>query len=61
MGLNKEQVELCETNRWDFSDLRALFLSCTLKRSPEPSHTEALMAVNKQSWSETASPQKCSD
>jgi multimeric flavodoxin WrbA len=27
----------------DFSDLRALFLNCTLKRSPEPSHTQALM------------------
>ena len=27
----------------DFSDLRALFLNCTLKRSPEPSNTQALM------------------
>jgi multimeric flavodoxin WrbA len=27
----------------DFSDLRAVFLNCTLKRSPEPSHTQALM------------------
>src|SRR3954451_13345709 len=26
----------------DFSDLRALFINCTLKRSPEPSHTQAL-------------------
>src|SRR3954454_16453932 len=26
----------------DFSDLRALFVNCTLKRSPEPSHTQAL-------------------
>ncbi len=25
---------------WDFSDLRALFLNYTLKRSPELSHTE---------------------
>ena len=47
MGLNEKQVEFCETNRWDFSDLRALFLSCTLKRSPELSHTEALMAVSR--------------
>jgi len=46
MGLNEKQVELCETNRWDFSDLRALFLSCTLKKSPELSHTEALLAVS---------------
>ena len=27
---------------WDFSDLRALFINCTLKRSPEPSNTQAL-------------------
>lgn len=27
----------------DFSDLRALFINCTLKRSPEPSHTQLLM------------------
>jgi multimeric flavodoxin WrbA len=27
----------------DFSDLRALFVNCTLKRSREPSNTEALM------------------
>ncbi|CAN5882104.1 flavodoxin family protein [soil metagenome] len=29
---------------YDYSDLRALFISCTLKPSPEPSHTEGLMA-----------------
>lgn len=27
----------------DFSDLRAVFVSCTLKRSPEVSNTEGLM------------------
>jgi len=27
----------------DFSDLRALVVNCTLKRSPEPSNTQALM------------------
>jgi multimeric flavodoxin WrbA len=27
----------------DYSDLRALFLNCTLKRSPEPSHTQLLI------------------
>jgi len=27
---------------WDFSDLSALFINCTLKRSPEPSHTQGL-------------------
>src|SRR5437899_1966782 len=27
----------------DYSDLRALFLNCTLKPSPEPSHTQLLV------------------
>src|SRR4051794_20664889 len=26
----------------DYSDLRAMFINCTLKRSPEPSHTQGL-------------------
>jgi multimeric flavodoxin WrbA len=34
--------ELCATSRWDFSDLRAVYINCTLKRSPEPSHTQGL-------------------
>jgi multimeric flavodoxin WrbA len=33
---------LATESRWDFSDLSALFVNCTLKRSPEPSHTQAL-------------------
>jgi multimeric flavodoxin WrbA len=28
---------------WDFSGLTALFINCTLKRSPEPSHTQGLV------------------
>lgn len=31
----------------DYSDLSAVFLSCTLKPSPEPSHTESLMATSR--------------
>jgi multimeric flavodoxin WrbA len=27
---------------WDFSDLRALYVNCTLKRSPEVSNTQGL-------------------
>jgi multimeric flavodoxin WrbA len=27
----------------DYSDLKALYINCTLKRSPEPSHTQGLM------------------
>jgi multimeric flavodoxin WrbA len=28
---------------WDFTGLKAIFINCTLKRSPEVSHTEALV------------------
>lgn len=31
----------------DFSDLSALFINCTLKKSPQQSHTEGLMKVSK--------------
>jgi multimeric flavodoxin WrbA len=46
MVLNEMQEELCSQSRWDFSDLRALFISCTLKRSPEPSNTEGLAEIS---------------
>jgi multimeric flavodoxin WrbA len=28
---------------WRFDELRALYINCTLKRSPEPSHTQGLI------------------
>ncbi len=31
--LDEKQLDHCESSKWDFSDLRALFLNCTLKRS----------------------------
>ncbi len=31
---------------WDFSGLRALFINCTLKKSPETSNTEGLIKVS---------------
>jgi multimeric flavodoxin WrbA len=40
--LTPTQNRLCEESRWDFSDLRALYINCTLKRSPEVSNTQAL-------------------
>ena len=40
--LSPKQEELCRQSRWDFSDLRALYVNCTLKRSPEISHTQGL-------------------
>ena len=44
--LTEQQARLCEDSTWDFSDLRALFLSCTLKRSPEVSNTEGLAEIS---------------
>jgi len=44
--LTDKQAELCETNTTDFSDLSALFISCTLKRSPEVSNTEGLAEIS---------------
>ncbi|MGI8860535.1 MAG: flavodoxin family protein [Rubrobacteraceae bacterium] len=35
------------SSRWDFSGLSALFLNCTLKRSPEMSHTEGLVRISR--------------
>src|SRR5256714_9038078 len=40
--LTAKQEELAETSRWDFSDLSALYINCTLKRSPAQSHTRGL-------------------
>ena len=40
--LTPQQERLCDESPWDFSDLRALFVNCTLKRSPERSHTQGL-------------------
>jgi multimeric flavodoxin WrbA len=47
MVLNEKQLEMCASSRWDFSDLKALFLNCTLKRSPELSHTEGLIRISR--------------
>ncbi|MDZ7678840.1 MAG: flavodoxin family protein [Acidimicrobiales bacterium] len=45
MELDDRQRQLCSESRWDFSDLRALFLNCTLKPSPEQSHTQGLADI----------------
>ncbi len=47
MALNKQQLEQCSNSRWDFSDLKAMFLNCTLKPSPELSHTEGLINISR--------------
>lgn len=48
MTLNEKQLQYCTDSVWDFSDLKALFLNCTLKKSPERSHTEGLMNISKE-------------
>ena len=45
MELNEKQQAMVDSSQWDFSDLKACFLNCTLKKSPELSHTQGLMDV----------------
>lgn len=45
MTLNEQQEQACTESKWDFSDLKALFLNCTLKKSPETSHTQGLIDI----------------
>src|SRR4051812_38785083 len=40
--LPAEAEQLCAASPYDFSDLKAVFVNCTLKRSPEISNTEGL-------------------
>jgi multimeric flavodoxin WrbA len=47
MTLSEEQKKQCEEHDWDFSDLSATFVNCTLKKSPRTSHTRGLMDVSK--------------
>jgi multimeric flavodoxin WrbA len=44
--LTEKQQELSRQSRWDFSDLRAMFINCTLKRSPEVSNTAGLARIS---------------
>ena len=44
--LNERQMATVETSETDYSDLRALFINCTLKRSPETSNTQGLMDLS---------------
>jgi multimeric flavodoxin WrbA len=46
MELNELQEQWCRQDTWDFTDLRALFISCTLKPSPQVSNTEGLAAIS---------------
>jgi multimeric flavodoxin WrbA len=44
--ISPKLAELCEENTTDYSDLKAFFINCTLKRSPERSHTQGLMDIS---------------
>ncbi|MGF1670542.1 MAG: flavodoxin family protein [Balneolaceae bacterium] len=46
--LNKQQQKWIDENPHDFSSLNALFLNCTLKKSPELSHTAGLIDLSRQ-------------
>ena len=39
---------MAETKKWDFSDLSAVYINCTLTPSPKPSHTESLIKLSQQ-------------
>jgi hypothetical protein len=47
MKLSDKRLETCQSSKWNFSDLKALFLNCTLKRTPGLSHTEGLINISK--------------
>jgi len=42
VNLTAQHEQLAAESKWDFSDLSALFINCTLKRSPEVSNTRGL-------------------
>jgi multimeric flavodoxin WrbA len=46
MPLNEKQQTLCDEAPYDYSALSALFLNCTLKPSPQRSHTRTLIDVS---------------
>ena len=45
MTLDDRQRALCDSSPWDFSDLSAMVINCTLKASPERSHTQGLLDI----------------
>ena len=47
MALTPQQEQLCADSPYDFSGLKAMFINCTLKPSPETSNTDGLMDVSR--------------
>ena len=58
MTLNDQQSQMNISSRWDFSDLSAVFLNCTLKRSPAHLIPKASSISPSPSWKPTMSPPK---
>ena len=47
MSLDAVPTDLRATDRWNFSGLRALYVNCTLKPSPETSNTQGLLDLSR--------------
>lgn len=47
-SFNEIQEKWIKENETDYSDLTAIFLNCTLKKSPQQSHTAGLMSLSQQ-------------
>jgi len=47
MGSKTSKQPGCSESTWDFSSLKAIILNCTLKKSPEISHTQGLIDISK--------------
>ena len=46
MKLTDRQQSLCDNRPGSYDDLTAVYLNCTLKRSPEQSHTQGLLDMS---------------
>ena len=55
-ALAPQVEETCTQDTWDFSDLRALFINTTLKKSPEISHTQGVMDISIEISGDKGSP-----
>jgi len=47
MELNSYQQKLIDENKYDYQGLKAVFINCTLKKSPQDSNTEGLMNMSR--------------
>lgn len=59
MELSERHQQMCSASKWDFSHLKAPFLNCTLKKSPELSHTQGLIDISIAIMEENGIATKC--